>query len=335
MTVSLRKSTRRAAAAALALATAVSLAACSSDDSDSSDSSAASSSATDSFPVSVQTKFGDVEIKEQPTKVVALGWGDAEIATELGVQPVGATDWLGFGGEGLSPWATAKYDKAPEILDTQTIDYEKIAKLDPDLILDVRDSGDGDTNKRLSEIAPTVSVPKDADGFTTTWDKQVEMISTALGEKAKGDQLVSQVNDKITEVEDAHPQWADKSATVLAKTSVEWGAYVRGDARADLVSALGFKPNEEITKLVKPGEFYVSLSAENLTKADSDVVIGFPIGDVGAIADDAQWKTLTAVKDGHAIVTDKELSNAISLGTPAAMLHALDLLTPKLEDATK
>lgn len=335
MNVSLRKSARRTAAAALTLATAVSLAACSSDDSDNSGSSPASSSATDSFPVSVPTKFGDVEIKEQPTKVVALGWGDAEIATELGVQPVGATDWLGFGGEGLSPWATATYDKAPEILDTQTVDYEKIAKLDPDLILDVRDSGDGDTNKRLSEIAPTVSVPEDADGFTTTWDKQVEMISTALGEKAKGDKLVSQVNDRITEVKDAHPQWADKSATVLAKTSVEWGAYVKGDARADLVSALGFKPNAEISKLVKPGEFYVSLSAENLTKADSDVVIGFPIGDVGSIADDAQWKTLTAVKDGHAIVTDKELSNAISLGTPAGMLHALDLLTPKLEDATK
>ena len=335
MTVSLRKNTRRAAAAALALATAVSLAACSSDDDDSSDGSSASSSATDSFPVSVDTKFGNVEIKEQPTKVVALGWGDAEIATELGVQPVGATDWLGFGGEGLSPWAGAKYDKAPEILDTQSLDYEKIASLDPDLILDVRDQGTEDTNKRLSEIAPTVSVPKDADGFTTSWDKQVEMISTALGEKAKGDDLVSQVNGKISEVKDAHPEWADKSATVLAKTSVEWGAYVKGDARADLVSALGFKPNEEITKLVKPGEFYVSLSAENLSKANSDVVIGFPIGDVGQIADDAQWKTLDAVKNGHAIVTDKELSNAISLGTPAAMLHALDLLTPKLEDATK
>jgi iron complex transport system substrate-binding protein len=335
MTVSLRKNTRRAAAAALALATAVSLAACSSDDDDSSDGSSASSSATDSFPVSVDTKFGNVEIKEQPTKVVALGWGDAEIATELGVQPVGATDWLGFGGEGLSPWAGAKYDKAPEILDTQSLDYEKIASLDPDLILDVRDQGTEDTNKRLSEIAPTVSVPKDADGFTTSWDKQVEMISTALGEKAKGDDLVSQVNDKISEVKDAHPEWADKSATVLAKTSVEWGAYVKGDARADLVSALGFKPNEEITKLVKPGEFYVPLSAENLSKANSDVVIGFPIGDVGQIADDAQWKTLDAVKNGHAIVTDEELSNAISLGTPASMLHALDLLTPKLEDATK
>lgn len=340
MIVSLRKNARRTAAAAVALATAVSLAACSSDDSDDSGSGSGSgsdttSSATDSFPVSVDTKFGDVEIKEQPQRVVALGWADAEIATELGVQPVGATDWLGFGGEGLSPWAEASYDQAPEILDTESVDYEKIASLDPDLILDVRDKGDEDTNKRLSEIAPTVSVPEGADGYTTSWDKQVEMISTALGEKAKGDELVTQVNDKITEAKDAHPEWSGKTGTVLAKTSVEWGAYVKGDARADLLTSLGFQPNEEVTKLVKPGEFYVSLSAENLSKADSDVVVGFPIGDVGQIADDTQWKTLTAVKEGHAVVTDEETSSAISLGTPASMLHALDLLTPKLEDATK
>jgi iron complex transport system substrate-binding protein len=32
----------------------------------------------------------------------------------LGVQPVGASDWLAFGGEGVGPWATGRYTKAPE-----------------------------------------------------------------------------------------------------------------------------------------------------------------------------------------------------------------------------
>lgn len=329
----------RVAAAALAAATAISLAACSSDDSDSDDttsSDAGASTATDSFPVSVDTKFGEVEVKEQPQKVVALGWGDAEIATELGVQPVGAVDWLGFGGDGLSPWATATYDKAPEIIDSQELDFEKIAALDPDLILDVRDTGDEDTYRKLSAVAPTVAVPEDADGFTTTWDKQVEMIATALGEKAKGEELVSKVNDKITEVKDAHPDWSEKTGTVLAKTSVEWAAYTAGDARADLLEALGFQPNKEIADLTEPGEFYVSLSEENADKADSDVVIGFPIMlTADELTNDKTWKRLTAVKDGHAVVADEDLANAISLGTPASMLHALDLLVPQLEKAAE
>src|SRR5687767_12081603 len=57
------------------------------------------------FPVTVGTAFGDVTVEEEPTRVVALGWSDAETALALGVQPVGASDWLGFGGEGVGPWA--------------------------------------------------------------------------------------------------------------------------------------------------------------------------------------------------------------------------------------
>lgn len=327
----------RISVAVMALTTAVTLTACSfaDDDDTSSSSSSSDSTATDSFPVSVDTKFGEVEVKEQPQSVVALGWGDAEIATELGVQPVGVVDWLGFGGDGLSPWAEASYDEAPEIIDSQELDFEKIAALDPDLILDVRDTGDEDTYNKLSAVAPTVAVPEDADGFTTTWDKQVEMISTALGEKAKGEELVDSVNDRIAEVKDAHPDWSEKTGTVLAKTSVEWAAYSAGDARADLLQGLGFQPNKEISDLTKPGEFYVSLSEETVDTADSDVVVGFPIGlKTEDIEKDKSWTNLTAVKEGHAVVADEETANAISLGTPASMLHAIDLLVPQLEDAT-
>jgi iron complex transport system substrate-binding protein len=39
---------------------------------------------------------------------VALGWSDAETALALGVQPVGASDWLAFGGEGVGPWAEGR-----------------------------------------------------------------------------------------------------------------------------------------------------------------------------------------------------------------------------------
>lgn len=58
---------------------------------------------SDAFPVDLTTKFGKVTVDEAPKRVVALGWGDAETALALGVQPVGASDWLGFGGEGVGP----------------------------------------------------------------------------------------------------------------------------------------------------------------------------------------------------------------------------------------
>jgi iron complex transport system substrate-binding protein len=74
--------------------------------------------------------------------VVALGWGDAEIALALGVQPVGASDWLDFGGNGQGPWAADLYDEDPTLIETLEPSFEAIAALEPDLILDVRGSGD-------------------------------------------------------------------------------------------------------------------------------------------------------------------------------------------------
>ena len=59
----------------------------------------------------VETKFGEVEVPADTEHIVALGWGDAETALALGVQPVGASDWLAFGGEGVGPWAEGMYDQ--------------------------------------------------------------------------------------------------------------------------------------------------------------------------------------------------------------------------------
>lgn len=135
--MSLRTSrTRRSAAVFLSLAlVGWGAAACSSDpDSGAADNSVAASSASlaqsasadgdaAAYPVTVATKFGDVTVEEAPRRVVALGWGGAEVALSLGVQP--------------------------------------------DLILDVRSSGDRERYDALSAIAPVVGIPEGADNWLT------------------------------------------------------------------------------------------------------------------------------------------------------------------------
>lgn len=262
--------------------------------------------------------------------------GDAEIALDLGVQPVGATDWLGFGGDGISPWNDDSYDESPEILATDEVEYEKIAALDPDLILNTRAAGDEDTNKQLSDIATTVSVPEGGDTFTTPWDTQVDMIAAALGVQDKGEELVGQVNDRITEAADANPEWADKTASVVAKYGEGWAIYPEGDARMDLLLALGFKQTDKVTDLSDGSNFFIDISAENIDQADADVVVGFPIGfTTEEFEGDDTWKRISAVQDGRGIVADDDVSQAISVGTPDAMMWAVDQLEPKLADAAK
>ena len=288
------------------------------------------------YPATIDTKFGEVTVEEKPERVVALGWGDAEVALALGTQPVGAADWIGFGGDGVGPWAEGLYDKSPEILGTMELSYEAVAALKPDLIIDVRSSGDKERYDRLSSIATTVGVPEGGDSWLATPEQQVTMISTALGQPEKGQELLQEVDDAFAKVAEEHSDWADKTVTVATRTSETWGAYVN-DPRVTFFKNLGFTPSSEISKLpLDENGWSVSLSPEQLDLLDADLLVAFPIFiDTKEITDDAGWKLIPAVADGHSIVIDGDLSNAFSLATPAATLYAIDQFTPLIEKAVK
>ncbi|MBB4683341.1 ABC transporter substrate-binding protein [Amycolatopsis jiangsuensis] len=285
------------------------------------------------YPVTVPTKFGDVTVEKKPERVVALGWGDAETALELGVQPVGASDWLQFGGTGVGPWDAGKYQNPPEIIQTQDPSYEKIAALRPDLILDVRGSGDQRRHDLLAKIAPTVGIPAGAENYLTSTEQETTTIAAALGVKKQGEELLAQVDKAFSAAAEAHPGWKGKSVTVATRTSEGWGAYTEGDVRLGFLQKLGFQQSPAIAKL-KPnsGGFSASISGEQLGLLDADLLVAFPIFiDRKQIADEPQWKLIPAVKDGRSVVIDGELSNAFSAGTPGAQRYALEKLVPLME----
>ncbi|WP_316669514.1 iron-siderophore ABC transporter substrate-binding protein [uncultured Propionibacterium sp.] len=324
----------RALAAAIALLVGV-LTACSSGTSSTADSSSASSpSATGSFPATVRTYFGDVTIESAPQRIVALGWGDAETALALGYQPVGASDWLAFGGDGVGPWAADQYTTSPTILGTTDLSYEQIAALEPDLILDVKSSGDQDRHDRLAQIATTVGIP-DADSlnYLTSTAEQLSTIAAALGVPEKGQRLQSELDTAVSNA--ANADWQGRTVSVAALTSTGWGAYIDGDTRLELLKGLGFTQNPKIAALPASGTgFSVSLSTEQLDNLDADLIVAFPIYvDTSQLTGDAAWQTIPAVAAGHEVVVDGDLSSAFSLGTVGSIEYALQNLTPRISEA--
>ena len=320
--------------AALAVA-ALSLTACSG--TAGTDDAASGSSGSAAFPVTVTTEFGDVTVEKEPVRVVALGWGDAETALALGVQPVGASDWLGFGGEGVGPWAEGLYDTAPEIIETLEPSYEAIAALKPDLILDTKSSGDEDRYEKLSSIATTIGVPEGKASYLTTMDEQMELISTALGQKEKGAQLLAEVDATYEAAAAAHPDWAGKTVAAATKTSEGWGAYVEGSERVTFLERLGFVQSPAIAALpANDGGFSVDISSEQLDLLDADLIVAFPIFiDTAEITGDPLFQAVPAVADGRSVVIDGDLSAAYSLGTTLAAKFSIENLVPKIADALK
>jgi iron complex transport system substrate-binding protein len=324
-------STRPALRGAVLLATAALLASgCSSDSCDGAgNGTAASGSASDAFPVTVETAFGDVTVEEEPVRVVALGWSDAETALALGVQPVGASDWLGFGGEGVGPWAEGRYDESPEIIDTLEPSYEAIAALEPDLILDTRSDATEERYELLSAIAPTIGQPEGAGPYQTTWQQQLELVGVALGRDDEAVALQDEVDQAFADAAAANPGFEGTEVAVGAYTSEGFGAYVRGDSRVDFMEQLGFTNKPEIQDLA--GEnFFVPVSDEQLPILDAPLTVVFPIFvEAAEITGNPLWQTLGSVQQGHAVVMDDELLvSAFSSGSALGTLYALENTVP-------
>lgn len=281
------------------------------------------------YPVTIDTMFGDVTVEEKPERVVALGWSDAETALALGVQPVGASDWLGFGGNGVGPWADGLYDTPPTMLGTTEIDYEQVAALRPDLILNTRSDGNSDVHDKLSQIAPVIAPPPDVVPYGTTWQQQMTMVSTALGLADAGERKISEVEAAFDDAAAAHPEFDGKQVGLGAYFGSQYGAYVQGDARVGFMTELGFENKPEIDALAT-GNFYVDISAERLDLLSADLTVVFPIGgDAAKLREDPLLNQIPAARQGHLLILDDQaLISAFSAGSTLATKYALDKAVP-------
>ncbi len=321
--------------AALLAAAALVVTGCGSDDdSDAGSGGEGGSSSPGAFPVTVATAFGDVEIEAEPTRVVALGWGDAETALALGVQPVGASDWLAFGGEGVGPWSEGRYDEAPEIIETLEPSLEAIAALEPDLILDTKSDGTQERYDLLSRIAPTVGMPEGAEAYQTAWDDQLELVGRALGRTDEAEELAAEVSQAYEDAAAEHPEFEGTEVAVAAFTSEGFGAYVQGDARVDLMEELGFV-NAPAIQEQATDNFFVPVSEEQVSLLDAELTVAFPIYvEAAEFTSNPLWQALPSVQEGRAVVLEDDvLVSAFSIGTAPGILHALENTVPLFADA--
>ena len=101
-------------------------------------SAAPTSAGTAAFPVTIEHAFGSTTIPAAPRRVVTIGFNEADFALALGVAPVGVRDFIGEYAEESRPWAQEALGGAtPEVVGGNELELEKIAALQPDVILGV------------------------------------------------------------------------------------------------------------------------------------------------------------------------------------------------------
>lgn len=320
--------------AALAAATALALSACGSDDGGSGD--------TDSTEgTSVETMFGTIEIpapEDGTLDVIALGWSDAEMALALGVKPIAVFDWQGFGEDdhGVGPWAADEFgDDAPTVIPSsqQTLNYEQLQSLNPDVILNVRAANTQEDYDRLAEIAPTVYAPEGTEAFATDWETQLTTIGEALGKTDEAEQVIAETKAAIEAAGDDAFDGVEIASA--AKFGDAYGAYLPGDGRFDILADLGFVNASAVDSLESNG-FFATVPAERVEALDAEVAVFLPIG--FSLADteaDPLIASLNVAKDGRAIFLDpdSDLAGAWSASSVLSIPFVLDELVPQLKAA--
>lgn len=227
----------------------------------------------DAFPVTIEHRHGATTLEQRPERIVTVGLTDHDALLALGITPVGVTDWYGDHPHATWPWAQDELgDAEPEVVgNAQELDLERIAALEPDLVLGLYSALTAEQYETLSQIAPVVAQPDDHVDYGVPWQQLTRTAGEAVGEAELADRLVTEVEGRIAAVRDEHPEFVGASAAIA--TPYE-GVYVYspevGNVR--LLRDLGFEVPAEIAELVGDADG-AELSLERVDLLDTDVLV--------------------------------------------------------------
>lgn len=295
----------------------------------------ATQSADGVFPVVIDHIYGSTTIAEKPTRIVTLGVSDADAVIALGTVPVGNAGYT-FYETGLGPWTDELVGDAPLTLlgSESEPNFELIASLAPDLITGLNAGFDEATYARLSDIAPTVARPAGSAAYAVDREVATDTIARAMGESERGEELNAQTTAALEQVRAAHPEFAGKTAAVVLPYDGQFGAYLPGDARGTFVTSLGFEIPEPILAQDDGTNFFVPVSAENISQLDADVVLYLGTSeDIDVVAENPIFGTLTAARNDSIVPLSIDQRGAITYNSVLSIPFAIDAVVPRVADA--
>lgn len=281
------------------------------------------------YPITIKHGYGESVIEEEPKNVVAISWGNLDTPLALGIVPVGVSK-ANYGTtdeNGLLPWTGEKFkelgvDKPVVFDDVDGLDYEAISNADPDVILAAYSGLTQEEYDLLSQIAPVVAYPEAA--WQTYWRDQITTNATALGKKAEGEALVSDLNKLIEEKAAEHASIKGKTVAFCYFSPADLGKfyiYTTTDPRAAYLTDLGMVEAESVKKIAEgSNSFAIEISSENIDKlTDVDIIVAYGNDELlKQLQADSLLGTLPAIKNG-AVALIEDGSALAASATPSAL----------------
>jgi iron complex transport system substrate-binding protein len=282
----------------------------------------------DAFPVTIEHALGTTTVEEEPTRVVAVGYAEADYPLSLGVVPVGADKIEYAGNENASSdWfdeALAEIDGAEQPTRFSTTDgvpVDEIVKLQPDLVTATQSGMTQEEYDKLTEAGiPVVAYPNAP--YNTTWQESLEMVGEALGRSDVADELKAETEQVIADTAAEFPQLAGKTFTFAGPNAdpSSFYVYTSMDNRPRLLVELGMVNSAIVEERSEPGQFLFNVSAERTEQLDADVFLTYANSEanVKELAEDPLVQQIPAVADNRWYAT-VDITEAIGLSAPSPL----------------
>ncbi|MFK0117696.1 ABC transporter substrate-binding protein [Streptomyces sp. NPDC090994] len=270
----------------------------------------------------------EVDVPADPKKVVTLSEPTLDAALALGVEPVGAT--AGRGQKGVSTYLADKAGKAEVVATVAEADMEKVAALQPDLILLDETTAVKTQVSKLESIAPTVVTAK----LNEDWKKAFTATADALNKASEAEKIISDFDADLAATKKKLGDNAGAVVSVIRWQNSAPSAVGRGVGHVgSTITDLGLERPEDQQGVGSGHSEPVSL--EKLSTIDGDWLIFGTLGDQAdgekAYAEAKKvpnFSKLKAEKAGHVVVVQGSAWN--SAGGPLAAQIVLDDLTKAL-----
>lgn len=280
------------------------------------------------FPVTIEHMFGSTTIESQPQRVVTVGFNEQDFVLAFDIVPVGVREFLGYDAP-KRPWAPESVrGKDIPTVGSNELDFEKIASLDPDLILGINSYIEQADYTKLAAIAPTVAQSGAVANGATTWQDQTLTTGKVLGQETKATQLVAQTTKLFEDAKAANPAFAGKTAAFALGVS-ESGVYSLGadDYRTGWLAQLGFSVPEKSQE--------VSFEQLEDVFGDADVIVAE--GVERSKLESPLMQALPQVKEGRLVTLgafDQDFAGALGFNSPLSIPFLLEVVVPRLAAAT-
>jgi len=299
---------------------------------------AAAPAIADAFPVTLEHKYGSTTITAKPERIVTVGLMDQDALLALGIVPVGTSEWFGGYPGSIWPWAqdelAALGGEVPAAVGGESINFEAIAGLQPDLILALYAGVTQEEYDLLMQIAPTVAQPGDYVDYGIPWQELTLTVGKAVGQADTAAALVADVEAQFVQLQAEHPEFSGATSIVATPWQGIW-VYGEQDVRGRFLTMLGFQLPAGL-QAVTGTEFGGNLSMERADLLDVDVIIWLDAEEAEGELGGPIYQRLPVHTEGrevHLSSYNDPLGGATSFVSVLSLPFLLDGLVPQLADA--